>query len=180
MTTTNLTSVITEAHRELEALLQELESGTTSPEHRRQLADHLITELVAHTVAEEQYLYPAVRQYLPDGSRIAKARLKEHAEAEAVMTELQNISPAEPKFELLVSTLIADARRHIDNDLLSQLDVVCPAAKLCELGEKFLDAKQNAPGMPHPAAAERKSGKLVLEPGGELVAKVRTALTRND
>lgn len=180
MTPTDLTSVITDTRRELEGLLQEVESSTTSPEHRRQLADHLITELVAHAVIEEQYLYPAVRQYLPDGAQIAKAGLKEHAEAEQVMTELQNMSPADARFELLLSSLVSEARRHIADDLPSRLDAACPAAELRELGEKFLEAKQNAPGRPHPAAVERKSGKLILDPGVPLVEKVKAAAEQSE
>jgi hypothetical protein len=176
MTTTNLTSVIADAHRELEGLLHEAESSTASPEYRRQLADHLITELVTHAVAEEQYLYPAVRQYMTDGEQIAEARLAERAEAEKVMTDLQNISPANARFELLLSTVIADARQHIDDDLPSRLDLACPADKQRELGEKFRETKLNAPGRPHPAAEERKPGKLILDPGVALVEKVRAAL----
>jgi hypothetical protein len=173
---TDLTSVIADARLELECLLQEVESGMTSPEHRRQLADHLITELVAYAVAEEQYLYPAVRQHLPDGEQIVRAGLAAHAETEQVMIMLENMSPADARFELSLSTLIADTRGNIDDDLPSRLSLVCPAAELRELGEKFCEAKLNAPGMPHPSAEERKPGTLILNPGDALVEKVRAAL----
>jgi hypothetical protein len=175
---TDLITVITDARRELEGLLTEVEVGTTSPEHRRQLADHLITELVANAVAEEQYLYPAVRQYLPDGEQIAKAALAAHAEAEQVMTTLQNMSPVDSRFELSLSKLIADTRKHIDDDLPSRLNLACPAAELRELGKKFCEARQNAPGRPHPSAEERKPGALILNPGDALVEKVRAALVK--
>jgi hypothetical protein len=177
---TDLISAITDTRRELEGLLQEVESGVTSPEHRRQLADHLITELVAHAVAEEQYLYPAVRQHLPDGKQIADAAHAAHAEAEQVMITLQNMSPVDARFELSLSTLIADTRRHIDDDLPSRLGQACPAAELRELGDKFCEAKQNAPGRPHPSAEERKPGKLILDPGDALVEKVRAALSKTE
>ncbi|MBP2325769.1 iron-sulfur cluster repair protein YtfE (RIC family) [Kibdelosporangium banguiense] len=177
--TTDLSSVLAAAHQDLAGLLHEVETSPASPEHRRQLADHMITELVAHAVAEEQHLYPAVREYLPDGERIVKARLTEHAETEQTMTELQNMSPADAQFELLLSKLTTETRRHIEDTetvLLPGLQKACPAADRREIGAKLLHTKQIAPGRPHPAAADRKSGDLILDPGVCLVEKVRNAL----
>ena len=33
------------------------------------MADTVITELVRHSVAEEMYVYPAMRDHLPDGQQ---------------------------------------------------------------------------------------------------------------
>ncbi|MET0233380.1 MAG: hemerythrin domain-containing protein [Kibdelosporangium sp.] len=178
----DLISVLTEAHRELETLLQELETTTTSPEHRRQLADHVITEFVGHAVAEERYLHPAVREYVPDGDRIVKDELAAHAEAEQAMSELENMSPADAQFELLVKKLIIDAREHVQHagtGLLAELEQSCPEAERAELGAKIVETRRHAPGRPHPAEVERKSGKLILDPGTPLVSTVRAALTEN-
>jgi hemerythrin superfamily protein len=61
----DLVSVITKDHREVEEAFKELESGQGSADHRRDLADHVIAELVRHSVAEEQYMYPAAREVSP-------------------------------------------------------------------------------------------------------------------
>jgi hemerythrin superfamily protein len=172
--------VIVSDHRGVESLFQELETTTTSPEHRRQLADHVITELVRHSVAEEQYLYPAVREHLPDGDKLAEQELEHHAQAETTMAELENISPASPQFELLLGKLIADVRHHIrgeEDDLLPRLRKALTVEDLRELGEKVLSTKEIAPTRPHPAAADRLPAAQVLHPGSGLVDKVREALT---
>lgn len=44
-------------HREVEQAFADYERGGLSDEQRRNLIDHIITELVRHSVAEEQYLY---------------------------------------------------------------------------------------------------------------------------
>ncbi len=62
---------MTDDHRTVELVIQELESASASPEHRRALADHVIAELVQHAVAEELYLYSMTRKALPDGDEIA-------------------------------------------------------------------------------------------------------------
>jgi hemerythrin superfamily protein len=45
-------------------------------------AEQVVIELVGHSVAEEAYLYPAVRESLPDGDKVAAKELEDHAEAE--------------------------------------------------------------------------------------------------
>lgn len=65
----DLVTVITNDHRAVERIFTELESGRGSPRQRRDLADHMITELVRHSVAdirhhvqdEEQQLLPRLQ-----------------------------------------------------------------------------------------------------------------------
>ena len=57
---------LTTDHREATALLDELFTAG-NPETRRDMGDTVITELVRHSVAEEMYVYPAMREHLPDG-----------------------------------------------------------------------------------------------------------------
>ena len=64
----DVVDVLTTDHDEATALLAEI-SATPDAETRRDLADTLIAELVRHSVAEEMYVYPAMRKHLPDGKR---------------------------------------------------------------------------------------------------------------
>lgn len=48
----------------------------------------MTTELVRHSVAEEQFMYPAARKHLEGGDQIADHEIEEHAEAEEVMKHL--------------------------------------------------------------------------------------------
>ena len=118
-------------HREVEAVFSQIEAG--GDEGKRDLVEHVITELVRHSVAEEQYLYPTVRRVLPNGDQLADHELKEHAEAEEVMKAIEKTDAQDPKFDELVGKLIEDIRHHVqeeESDLLPQLRTACDAAEL--------------------------------------------------
>ncbi|WP_158895407.1 hemerythrin domain-containing protein [Amycolatopsis anabasis] len=180
---TDLISVITSDHREVERVFRELESGHGTPEHRRQLADHVITELVRHSVAEEQFMYPAARRVLANGDEIADHEIAEHAQAEQEMKELEDLDPADPRFDQMIGKLIADVRHHIDEeeaDLLPKLQAACAPEDLRDLGEKVLRAKEFAPTRPHPNAPSKPPLNLILDPGAGLIDRVRDRLSNRD
>ncbi|GAA3464380.1 hemerythrin domain-containing protein [Saccharothrix longispora] len=177
---TDLVRVITADHREVERLFRELESGQGTPEHRRALADHVIAELVRHSVAEEQFMYPAARKVLPGGDEVADHEIAEHAEAERVMKELEGLEPTDPRFDELLGELMREIRHHIEDeeeDLLPQLAARCSAEDLQELGRKVIAAKKVAPTRPHPAAPDRPPANLLLNPGTGLIDRLRDALS---
>jgi len=179
-TNDNLISVITQDHREVEAVFQELESGEGTPEHRRDLADHVIAELVRHSVAEEEYMYPAAREALEGGDELADHELEEHAEAEKLMKQLDGLDPTDPRFDELLGTLMAEIRHHIEEeetDLLPKLEAACSQEQLRDLGEKVVRAKAMAPTHPHPSAPDKPPANKLLAPGAALVDRMRDALT---
>ena len=177
---TDLISVITADHREVEQAFAELESRRGTPEHRRQLADHVIAELVRHSVAEEQFMYPAARKVLPNGDELADHEIAEHAEAERVMKELESTEATDPRFDQLLGDLMKDVRHHIkdeEEDLLPQLAEHCSRDELQALGHKVVQAKKIAPTRPHPAAPDRPPANLLLDPGAGLIDRLRDALS---
>src|SRR4051812_41461145 len=97
---TDLTSVLAGDHRELDRLCTELELGQGSPENRKDLADHLIAELVRHAAAEESFL---------DGDGAP-------AEADGLMRQLEGVGPQETRFERLLGRLIRAVRRHVHDE----------------------------------------------------------------
>lgn len=102
-------------HREVEEVFKELEKNEDPP-RRRDLVEHVVTELVRHSVAEEQYLYPTARRVLDDGDELADHELKEHAQAELVMKQIEKTDTDDPRFEELVGKLIGDIRHHIEDE----------------------------------------------------------------
>jgi hemerythrin superfamily protein len=179
-TSDNLITVITQDHREVEAVFQELESGQGTAQHRRDLADHVIAELVRHSVAEEEYMYPAARTALQGGDELADHELEEHAEAEELMKELDGLDPTDPRFDELLGTLMSEIRHHIEeeeSDLLPKLQEACSEEQLRDLGEKVVRAKAMAPTHPHPSAPDKPPANKLLAPGAALVDRMRDALT---
>ncbi len=176
----DVVDLLVDDHREVERLFAELESGAGGSGHRRDLADAVTAELVRHSVAEEQYLYPAARQYLTDGDAVAEHEIAEHAEAEQIMKDLEPLSADDPRFGELCRRLIDAIRHHIgdeERDLFPRLRRACDEAELVELGRKIEMAKLMAPTRPHPGAPDRPPWNKLLAPGAGFVDRVRDAVS---
>ncbi len=176
----DLISVLIRDHRAVEGAFQEYEDESLSYPQRRDLIDHVVAELVRHSVAEEQYLYPAAREVLPEGDELADHEIREHAEAEKVMKRIERLDPEKPDFDHAARQLIADIRHHVsdeENDLLPRLQQACTANQLQDLGNKILMAKKSAPTRPHPGAPDTPPANLILDPGVGMVDRLRDALS---
>lgn len=179
-TRSDVITVLTDDHRAVERVFQELESGSDSPEHRRDLTDHVIAELVRHSVAEEEHLYPTARKALSDGDQIADHEISEHAEAERTMDELDGLDPNDARFNELLGELISAIRHHVrdeEEDLFPRLQEACSETELTELGEQIVRAKESAPTRPHPSAPDKPPMNKMLDPGAGLVDRMRDALS---
>jgi len=177
---TDLIDVIMADHREFEKVFTELETGSGSTQHRRDLLDHVIAELVRHSVAEEMFMYPAARKALPDGDEIVDHELAEHHEAEEDMKALEDLDPSDARFDQMVAKLIKDVRHHLEEEeskLLPKLRQTCTAEELQKLGEKVVAAKKIAPTRPHPGAPNTPPANLILAPGAGLIDRLRDALS---
>lgn len=176
----DLIGVITQDHREVERVFAELERPGVDPQRRKELVDHVIAELVRHSVAEEQHMYPAARRVLDNGDELADHEIEEHAEAECLMKRLEGMAATDPEFDGLVRDLIGSIRHHVEDeekDLLPKLRAACSERELRELGEKIVAAKRIVPTRPHPAAPDTPPANRLLDPGAGLVDRLRDMLT---
>jgi hemerythrin superfamily protein len=176
----DLVSVLTKDHREVELILAELQLGEGTPQHRRDLADHLTAELVRHSVAEEMYVYPAARKALADGNDVADREIAEHAEVERLLKELEGLDATDPQFDELIGKVIAEVRHHVQEEekqLLPRLQDACSTAELLELGRLVVRAKDSAPTRPHPSVPDRPPANLILGPGVGMIDRLRDALS---
>jgi hypothetical protein len=163
----DLVDVLLTDHSVLEALFVELERGGISSERRRDLVDVTIAELVRHANAEEQYLYPAARKYLPDCDDLIDRELAANRDAERLMNDLMSTDVVHPEFDVLVADLVQRGREHIHGEtrqLLMPLRAECDADTLVELGTEVLSAKLLAPTRPHPATPRRPPVNRVTSP----------------
>lgn len=176
----DLVAVIVHDHREVEQAFGELESGSGDAEYRRNLADHVIAELVRHSVAEEQFMYPAVRKHLSGGDQLADKEIEEHGEAEQIMKRLESMDATDAEFEQLLGELMQNVREHVqdeENNLLPELQRACTEDELRDLGDKVENAKKVAPTRPHPASPSTPPANLILAPGVAFIDKIRDALS---
>lgn len=178
---TDVITFLTEQHREVDDVFAQLEQmdGATDEKAQR-LTEQVVTSLVKHSVAEEIYLYPAVRRALPDGDAIADHELSEHDEAERTMKELEALTPDEHQFWPTLHKLMSEIRHHVseeEHELFPKLRAACSEEQLQDLGRKVKQAEKFAPTRPHPSAPSEGMALGVLAPGAGLVDRIRDALS---
>jgi hemerythrin superfamily protein len=176
----NVIDELTTDHGEVEELFGKIEALPSGHKDRKLYADQVTMELVRHSVAEEAYLYPAVRQHVANGDALADQELAEHAQAERLMKDLERCEPDDPEFDRLAAMLMSEIRSHIadeENNLFPRLRQACSPDALNELGDKVRQAKKTAPTRPHPAAPDKPPMNKIMAPGAGLVDRVRDALT---
>jgi hemerythrin superfamily protein len=177
----DVVKVLTRDHREVEQMFRRLEQGKVKGKARKDLVDQSIIELVRHSVAEEEFLYPAFRKHVTNGDKVADRELEQHHEAERLMARLDHTDPTDGDYDKLLTELMADVRQHIkeeERDLLPRLAKACTKEELVELGEKITAAKAAGPTRPHPLAPDNPTAKMLLNPGAGLVDRMRDALTK--
>ncbi|MFI7500999.1 hemerythrin domain-containing protein [Streptomyces sp. NPDC049687] len=167
-------------HREVEELFGKMEALPSGHKNRKTYADQVTMELVRHSVAEEAYLYPAVREHIPGGDALADKELRDHAEAEQIMKDLEGCSADDADFDRLVGKLMREIREHVadeEQNLFPRLRAACPADALDSLGDKVRMAKKTAPTRPHPTAPDKPPANKLLAPGVGMVDRLRDALS---
>ncbi|MFF3286987.1 hemerythrin domain-containing protein [Streptomyces sp. NPDC003023] len=176
----NVIQELTADHREVDQMFTEIEARSTGDSRRRELADELTKELVRHSVAEEEHLYPAVRRFVDDGDDLADEETADHAEVERMLKELEGCQADDPRFDTLVSQLKVKVTAHVadeENRLFPLLAESCSPELLMDLGEKVRRAKASAPTRPHPSAPSTPPANKLLAPGMGMVDRVRDLLT---
>jgi hemerythrin superfamily protein len=176
---TDVVDELTTDHREVTALLDELLT-TTAADTRRDMADTAITELVRHSVAEEMYVYPAMREHLPDGEQVVQHDIEEHKDLERTMKELEGCAADDPRFSALVSELRGQLHHHAtdeENEQFPELRARVHREKLVKMREQVETAKKIAPTRPHPNAPNAEVFHKIVGPGVGLMDRVRDKLT---
>ncbi|MFE9452759.1 hemerythrin domain-containing protein [Streptomyces sp. NPDC006739] len=167
-------------HREVEEIFGRIAALPPGDKERKVLADQATIELVRHSVAEEAYLYPAVRQHLTGGDALADKEIEDHSKAEQIMKDLEALEADEPEFDRLISSLMTEIRSHVadeEQNLFPRLEAACPPEALDDLGDKVRRAKKTAPTRPHPSAPDHPPANKLLAPGTGLVDRLRDALS---
>ena len=165
-------------HDEVKRMLSELETGPTAAtgasEHelalRKKMTEQLVIEESRHEAVEEMYFWPAVRDRVPDGDRLADTAIGQEQEGKEVLDRLDKAEADDREFEELVTTFITAAREHIgfeETQVWPQLRSALSAEEASELGDNLEQAKKTAPTRPHP---HTPASPGVLKTAGPAVA----------
>src|SRR5437763_15083823 len=82
-------------HREVEQLF-----GAFERDRQPSVAEEICAQLELHTTAEEHYVYPALRERVSDGKKLAEEAEHEHAEDKHIIGRVKQQSDREPVAEV--------------------------------------------------------------------------------
>ena len=158
-------AILTRDHREIQALFNELDRTRdgADPKRRKALVDRATIELVRHATAEEQFLYPAVRLNVGGGAELADREIRDHAQVERSLKELEGMQPGEAPFEPTLQNLIALVNAHFADEeqtLFPRLRSAWTDDDLVQIGKLVTAGKKIAPTRPRPGAPDTPRGDL--------------------
>ncbi|WP_051807409.1 hemerythrin domain-containing protein [Streptomyces sp. NRRL F-2664] len=156
--TADVITELTAHHREMDETFDIIERAVPAAE-RQTAAERLTVELVRHTVAAEEHLFPTVREVLPDGDLIADREIADHARMEKILRDLDGLDADGPDFDRLVAALRAEVTAHVwdeEENLFPRLRESLPQEALTRLGEDVRRTK-TPPGTPRtgPGSGDR-------------------------
>jgi Hemerythrin HHE cation binding domain len=149
--------VLAEDHEEIRQVLAELEKGpiaaTGATEDQLMLRKIMIEELFIeqskHEEIELACLWPAVREHVAGGDRLADHATCAELEIVTLLAELDKLDVREPAFEEVLSRLTEACLEHFDFEeqrVWPRLHAALPPRTAAELGRRVLVARQAVPG----------------------------------
>jgi len=175
-------TLLVEDHQTVESLFEKFEqTGPRANKARKNLADRIVHELSVHAAIEEQVLYPAIRESLPEVEDDVLEALEEHHVAKWVLCEIDSMSPEHERFQAKVTVLIESVRHHVEEEegeLFSKVRRAFTDEQLEEIGDALAGAKKMVPTRPHPKAPDTPPGNIAAGTGAALLDKARDAVRR--
>lgn len=175
----DVVDILTADHQAMLELIGEIKQATNT-ELRRDTADTVIAEIVRHSVAEEMQLYPAMKEYLPNGAEEVEHDIREHKELDEVMKRLEDVPADDGRFMQVLDELEAHLRHHVsdeEDEQFPKLREHIPTEQLREMGEKVEKAKYMAQTRPHPNAPHSQLYHKTVGAGVGMVDRLRDKLT---
>ena len=164
-------------HRTVDELFDRFESlGDNATKTKRQVADKIIRELAVHAVAEEQVLYPVIRECSDEMRDLVLESLEEHHVAKVLLAELQNMDADHERFAAKVTVLSESIRHHVEEEeqeLFPKVRKALGNELLGDMGKAIQQAKKAAPTRAHPGAPDEPPGNVVAGAVASIVDRVR-------
>jgi hemerythrin superfamily protein len=178
-TTGTIIDHLTADHQQIKVLFSDV--MFVRPENRADTFCQLVAELVQHEVAEEMVVYPEVRAAGADGAAATEARLREQAETEQMLAQMETIDPETPEFTAALTELSIAVINHAEAEerrIFPLLRAGEDPDTLFELAARYEQAKHRAPVHPHPHAPDTPPANKVLGPVTALFDRARDAVRR--
>jgi hemerythrin-like domain-containing protein len=171
-------AVLKQDHRRVEQLFKRLEkAGEGAHRTKRALVDTVIEALSRHAAIEELVFYPAIRREVGDAEADVLEALEEHHLVKVGLHELEDLDPADKRFDAKVSVLIENVRHHVkdeEQELFPEVREQLGRRRLHELADELRAAKPRVPTRPHPDAPDEPPGNALFGGAVAVVDRARS------
>jgi hypothetical protein len=152
-TSESIVDVLRSDHRAITAILDD-PAAPGSTEEALAARERLVMDLVRHFVAEEQCLYPAVREHVNGGGTVADTHFAEDRTFERQLKHLEDPKITQETLRRVWDELRSSYAAHLERQepLFDALTAACSAEQLRKLGDDVLGAEQLAPTRPRTVA----------------------------
>lgn len=159
--------LLKEDHKEIRKLFRDFQSaGENATKTKAKIVDNILEALTVHTYIENECMYPAVRELLPDIEHDVLESYEEHHVADVLCMELAAMSADDERFDAKTSVLIENVTHHIEEEEQEWFPKVREGLgrkKLQQIGDEMLEMKKKAPRSPAQPGALKKAVDAILE-----------------
>jgi hypothetical protein len=126
--------------------------------------EELVMLIVRHFVAEEQYLYPTVREILPDGDARAEAAITADRTIENQLRQLEDAKLRVEQLAAVWRQVGIEFAQHVSSQegLFAELTAACSPQQLLELGDGIAGSEPLAPTRPRRLVVESPGANKLL------------------
>jgi hemerythrin superfamily protein len=138
----NVQDVIRLDHQKAKTLISEIESSQ-DPQKIQEYFAQLYADLLVHSEAEEQVVYPAVRPFY--GEQDTQELYDEQAELKVVLEEMKTLNPTSSEFNAKlqqVKSMVGDHTRQEESTMFAAIRNNCSSDQSEQLATQFKQAKQ--------------------------------------
>lgn len=172
----DIAQFIRDQHAEIRQLFTDVASQ--QGDARRDAFEDLVRLLAIHETAEEEVMYPVVRE-AHGGDAIAEARIAEEGDAKQMLSALEHVGVESdefaPRFAVMRQAVLKHAQLE-EATVLPLLELVNDDDRLARLGQMAEVAASLAPTHPHPHGPDSALGNMVVGPLASVVDRTRDAL----
>jgi hemerythrin superfamily protein len=152
-------------HKEMRRLFRKFEqAGDRAAATKAGLVDQILEALTVHTYIENEVMYPAVRDRLPDLEDDVLESYEEHHVADVLCMELAPMKPDDERFDAKVTVLIEIVEHHIEeeeDEWFPKVREGLGRKQLQEIGGQLEQARAKAPRRPEQPGALKKVVKAM-------------------
>ena len=153
--------ILKQDHKEIRKLFTQFQqAGEGAVVRKGEVVDKIMELLTVHTYMENEGMYPAVREALPDLEDDVLESYEEHHVADVLCMELATMTPDDERFDAKTTVLIENVTHHIEEeeqDWFPKVREGLGRKRLQEIGERLLELREKAPRKPTEPGALKKA-----------------------